>query len=357
MILPGSYAAVVLLLFLGMLSWGTWANTFKAAGEKWRYELYCFDFALGVILVATVIALTVGNLGFDGFSVMDDLRLAGKRQEFLGLCAGVVFNLGNMLLLGAVSLAGLAIAFPIAMGVALVAGALWNFLLNPGGSAAFLFGGTAVTAGAVVVAIFAYRVYFAEHLEIAVDPAGRGLAKTRLSAKKTKKTGSRVIIISLAGGLLLGSFGPLVQAARSGENGLGPYSTGLMFAIGVFFSTFVFNLFFMNLPVKGEPVDVAEYFRDKGNRHLMGILGGIIWYIGEITALVAGRVEGVARVQPAVAYLFSQGGIIIAILCGLYIWKELPGATMRVKTWVGLTVVLLLIGIGLASVASVAPAS
>jgi glucose uptake protein len=338
MILPGSSAVVVLLLFLGMLSWGTWANTFKAAGEKWRYELYCFDFALGVVLVATVLALTVGNLGFDGFSVMDDLRLAGKRKEFLGLCAGAVFNLGNMLLLGAVSLAGMAIAFPIAMGVALVAGALWNFLLNPGGSAAFLFGGGAVTVGAVVAGIFAYRLYF-------VEP------------KKNKKIGSRAILISLAGGLFLGSFTPLVQTARSGENGLGPYSTGLVFAIGVFFSTFAFSPFFMNLPVKGEPVDVAEYFRDRGKRHVMGILGGIVWYIGEITVLLAGRVEGAARVQPSVVYLFSQGGIVIAIVCGLYIWKELPGATMRVKTWLGLTVVLLLIGIALVSVTSVAPAS
>src|ERR1700685_3654824 len=109
MILPGSYAAVLLLLFFGMLCWGTWANTFKATGDKWRYELYCFDFAFGLVLAAILLALTLGSLGFDGFSFADDLRLAGKRQDFFGFVAGAVFNLGNMLLLGAGSVAGMAV--------------------------------------------------------------------------------------------------------------------------------------------------------------------------------------------------------------------------------------------------------
>src|SRR5579863_163225 len=109
MILPSSYSVILIVLFAGMLSWGTWANTLKAAGQKWRFELYCFDFAFGVIVAATLIALTFGNLGFDGFSFRDDLQLAGKRQDVFALGAGVIFNLGNMLLLASLSLVGMAI--------------------------------------------------------------------------------------------------------------------------------------------------------------------------------------------------------------------------------------------------------
>ncbi len=141
MILPGSYVAVLILLIAGMLGWGMWANLFKAAGGKWRFELFYFDFAIGMVLAATLLAFTAGSLGFDGFSFADDLRLAGKRQELWGFVAGVVFNLGNMLLLGAVSITGMAVAFPAGMGCALIVAACWNFALNPGVSIhLFLFG-------------------------------------------------------------------------------------------------------------------------------------------------------------------------------------------------------------------------
>src|ERR1700688_3569246 len=120
MVLPGSYAAVLILLTLGMLGWGMWANAFKAGGSKWRFELFYFDFAIGIALAATVLALTAGSLGFDGFSFTDDLRLAGKRQDFFAFCAGLIFNLGNMLLLAAASIAGLTVAFPVAMGCAVI---------------------------------------------------------------------------------------------------------------------------------------------------------------------------------------------------------------------------------------------
>ena len=89
MILPGSYVTALILLIVGMVGWGVWANLFKAAGGKWRFELFYFDFAIGVVLMAGVLALTVGSLGFDGFSFADDLRLAGKRQDLSAFLAGV----------------------------------------------------------------------------------------------------------------------------------------------------------------------------------------------------------------------------------------------------------------------------
>jgi glucose uptake protein len=348
MILPSSYVALLVLLICGMFASGAWANTLKATGEKWRFELYCFDFAVGVLVAAAVIALTWGNLGFDGFSFMDDLRLAGKRQDLFAFVAGAIFNLGNMLLLAALSLVGITIAFPVTMGFALAVGVCWNYALNPGGNAVLLFSGAAVVFGAVVATILAYRVYAADRLQAIADPGK--------SKSKKNKISSKGIALGFAGGLLLGSFSPLVQTAMFGENGLGPYSAGFIFAIGIFFSTFVYNLFFMNLPVKGDPIDLGEYFRAKMQRHWMGILGGILWYSGAVASLIGGRVGGVMKVQPSILYILGQGGIIIAAICGLLIWNEFAGADARVKTYLGLMLILLAIGIGIVSTASVIPA-
>ena len=348
MILPSSYGALLALLLLGMLAWGTWANTLKATRDKWRFELYCFDFAAGVLFAAGVIALTWGNLGFDGFSFMDDLRLAGKRQDLFAFIAGAVFNLGNMLLLGALSLVGMSVAFPVAMGFALVVGACWNFALNPGGNALLSFTGAAAVLGGAVAGILAYRVYAVEQL--------RAVAEAGKSKSKKNKVSSKGIALGFAGGLLLGSFSPLVQMARAGENGLGPYSAGFIFAIGIFFSTFVFNLFFMNLPVKGEPIDVTEYFLAEIKWHGMGILGGILWYIGAIASFIGGHPDGTAKMQPSIIYGLGQGGMIVAAICGLLVWKEFADADSKVKTYLGLMLVLLAIGVGIVSVASLVPA-
>jgi glucose uptake protein len=168
---------------------------------------------------------------------------------------------------------------------------------------------------------------------------------------KKRKTSLKGVFLSLAGGLLLGSFWPLVQMGRAGENGLGPYSVGFVFSIGVLFSTFVFNLFFMNLPVQGEPIDIAEYFRAKAGRHVLGILGGVVWYAGLIASLVAGRVEGAARVPTLVSSGLVQSGMAIAALCGLFLWKEYPAAESAVKIRLVVMFVLLLAGIGLLSAA------
>jgi glucose uptake protein len=348
MILPASYTVMMLVLFFGMFAWGTWANTLKAAGDKWRFELYCIDFAVGTLIAATVIALTWGNLGFDGFSFTDDLRLAGKRQELFAFGGGVIFNLGNMLLLAGVSLVGMGVAFPVSVGFGLVVGVCWNYALNPGGNAALLATGAAVVLGAVVVATLGYRTYTAELMRVLVE-AGR-------IRSKNATISSKGVVLGVAGGLLLGSFAPLMQMAREGENGLGPYSSGFMMAVGILFSTFVYNLFFMNLPVKGEPVDVGEYLRATMRDHGLGLLGGILWYIGAIATLLGNRADGAAKVQPPYVFAFSQASIIIASICGIVVWNEFAGADAKVKTYLGLMLVLLAIGIGIVSTASVVPA-
>src|SRR5579872_5065351 len=156
MIIPATYGVALALTIFTMLCWGSWANTFKLSG-KWRFELFYYDYALGVLIGATIYALTFGNLGFDGFDFLDDLMHAGKRQIFFGLVGGVVFNLANMLLVAAISVAGLAVAFPIGIGLALVIGVVWNYILNPQGNPALLFSGAAIVLAAIVVDAIAYQ--------------------------------------------------------------------------------------------------------------------------------------------------------------------------------------------------------
>ncbi len=300
---------------------GSWATTYKAAGPKWRFELYYFDFAIGVFLAATVLALTFGNFGFDGFSFVDDLRLAGKRQDLLGIGAGAVFNLGNMFLVAALSLAEMSVVFPIGMGFALVVGVFVNVLFAPGGSKIFLFGGAALVAVAVIIAM----LIFNEHT------MARLLENVRAGkTKSTRKTISwKPVVLSLLAGLFLGSFFPLIVMGQTGENGLGPYSIGWMFALGALIATFVFNLFFMNLPVQGKPIDMTDYLKARFALHLKGLLGGVLLYIAVISGFIAARAEGPARVQPFLAFGLGQTGIVVAVLWGFSAGRNSPTQAPR----------------------------
>ena len=284
MILPQTYLATLALMILSMLCWGSWANTFKLAGKQWRFELFYFDYAVGVLLAALVYAFTVGSLGFDGFSFTDDLLHAGKRQWLWGFAGGVVFNLANMLLVAAISLAGLAVAFPVGIGVALVVGVVWNYAIKPNGNPILLFSGVGVIVVAIVVDALAYRALALQKME-ADAKAGK--------AKSTRKSVSlKGVFISLVSGILMGCFFPMVLKGQEGEAGLGPYAVGVVFAAGVFFSTFLFNLLFMNLPVEGPPVDILDYFQGGFRQHLLGIAGGAIWCTGTIGEFRGGQCAG-----------------------------------------------------------------
>src|ERR1700693_3521144 len=182
MILPSTYGAALFLMILSMLCWGCWANTYKAAG-KWRFQLFYFDYAVGLLLASLVFAFTFGNLGYDGFSFLDDLLHAGKREIFYGFIAGVVFNLANMLLVAAISVAGLAVAFPVGIGLALIEGVIWNYILNPQGNPVLLFTGAGIVVGAIIVDALGYRAL-----------------EGSKAAQATRKVTGKGIVLSLVSG-------------------------------------------------------------------------------------------------------------------------------------------------------------
>jgi len=341
MVLPQTYGAALLLIIVSMLCWGSWANTFKLAG-KWRFELFYYDYSLGVLIAATIYALTLGNFGADGFGFVDDLAHAGKRQIFFGAVGGMVFNLANMLLVAAISLAGLSVAFPVGIGLALVIGVIWNYILKPQGNPTLLFSGAAIVAGAIIVDAFAYRA-----LE-----AGKAaqLAKPGATQGQRKTTG-KGIVLSLLSGVLMGSFFPLVEMGKAGPLGMGPYAIGFVFALGVFLSTFVFNVFFMNFPIEGAPVAISGYFKGTRRQHLLGIVGGLIWATGTIANFVAASSPESVQVGPAISYAIGQGATMVSALWGLLVWKEFAGAVPRVRLLVAVMLILFVCGLGLVSMA------
>jgi glucose uptake protein len=342
MILPQTYTSALVLMILSMLCWGSWASTYKLAG-KWRFELYYFDYAFGLLIAAFVLAMTAGSLGFDGFTFSDDLMHAGKRQWFLGFVGGIVFNLANMLLVAAIAVAGMAVAFPVGIGLALIIGVGLNYLLKPAGNPAFLFGGCALVMAAIVVDAAAYRIINVIRHE--------ALAKEG-KAKSTRRPSSfKGIILSVASGILMGLFFPLVAAGQEGELGLGPYAIMVIFGVGVFFSTFVFNMFFLNLPVEGDPADPRDYFRARPIQHFWGLLGGAIWLGGAICAFVAASAPEQVHIGPAVSYAMGQGATLISALWGLLVWKEFKGGDMRVKLLLALMLALFAGGLTLVSLA------
>lgn len=333
MILPTTYTATLLILFLSMLFWGSWANTQKAAG-KWRFELYYFDYAFGTLLVALLLALTFGSMG-DNLTFEDNIAISGKRQMAMAAGAGAIFNLGNMLLVAAITLAGMSVAFPISIGLALVIGVVWNYALKPQGNPALLFSGAALVAAAIVVNALAHR--------------RNTLAKA--TGKKNASGGTKGIVLSLASGVLMGSFYPLVEQSKAGDIGLGAYAAAVFFSIGIVLSTFLYNLYFMNLPVQGDAVSFKQYFKGTLGQHAWGLLGGGLWCAGTVANFVAASAPREVNVGPAISFAIGQGATLISALWGLILWKEFAGANGAVKRLIAIMLVLFVAGLALVSLA------
>jgi glucose uptake protein len=306
-----SYPMAVLLCVLTMICWGSWANTQKLAARSWRFELFYWDFVAGLLLTSTLAAFTLGSLGQTGRSFVADLAQADRASIGWALLGGAVWNLGNLLLVAAIAVAGMAIGFPIGGGIAWVLGIVLSFVLvivegrvNPGNSL-MLFGGVAVIVLAIALSMKAYG-----QLVSAV-----------------KKPSAKGILLSVSAGVLIAFFYSLVvksidPAFVSGGSGkLMPLTGAFFFTLGAFLTTFLFNPFFMLNPVEGSPVRIADYWRGDAATHLTGILGGAIWSIGITSSFIA-----VGAAGPAVSYALSNAAPVVAILWGVLAWKEFAAA-------------------------------
>jgi glucose uptake protein len=335
MIIPSTYASTLLLLILSMACWGSWANTLKLTGNQWRFELFYFDYSAGVLLASVIAAYTFGTMGAD-MTFQDRMLVAGHLKQLYAVAGGVVFNLANMLLVAAINVAGMAVAFPVGIGLALIIGVVWNYLIQPQGNPWLLFGGLILVVAAILVDA---RAHFA-----------RDADKGNVAKKKPPALG---ITLSIVSGILMGVFYPIVEKGMGGYLGLGPYAAALLFAIGVFFSTFVFNIFFMNVPIQGEPIRLKRYFLGKPQWHFLGIAGGILWAIGAISNFVAASAPAQVNVGPAISLAIGQCATLVSVLWGLFAWKEFAGTSSKVKAMVSAMLLLFAGGLTLLSLAPI----
>lgn len=345
MVLPATYAAALLLLILSALAAGSWANTQKLAGA-WRFELFYYDYSLGVLLCALIAAFTFGSMLPRELTFQDNLLIAARRSMAYVIAGGVVFNLANILLVAAISVAGMAVAFPISLGVALVVGVGMSFSLTAPESRLLVLGGAFAVLAAIVMTAFAHQSRLDETRRAKapnprVDPRARPRAK-RIGAV-------RGIVLGVLSGVLMGLFSPLVAMGSRGDDGVAPFGVAVLFGAGILFSTLLYAPFFVNFPVQGEPIGVVQYFKGTVKQHGLGVLGGAIWMAGAICQFaVAGSTAG-AQAGPVWVYALGQSAPVIAALWGLLVWREFKGAGGRIKALLAGMLVLYLVGVGMTS--------
>jgi glucose uptake protein len=237
----------------------------------------------------------------------------------------------------------MAVAFPVALGLALIVGALRSQMGQWTANPIYLSLGCVLVLAAIVAGSMAYKSLVASR---------RAAALTAGSKKKARGPGAvKGLLLSLISGLLMALFYPLLDSARVEEIGVGPYSLMIVFAGGAFLSTFVYNLFFMNLPVEGEPLEISDYFKMRPGRHLAGILGGILCGTGLLASFVAVATVPEAHLARGVMFALSYGGALLAALCGLLVWKEFQQGGGSAKATAFVTLILFGSGLALVSFA------
>lgn len=321
-----SYAWAVVFCVTTMFCWGSWANTQKLAKKGWRFELFYWDYTIGVLLLTLILAHTLGMHGSAGRPFIEDLHQASNASALSALVGGAIFNLANILLVAAIDIAGMSVAFPVGIGIALVLGVVVNYVEHPLGNATLLFAGVVLVVLAIVLDAIAYR-------RIPGTAAG-------VSAKG--------LILSVACGILMGFFYRFVAASmypdftRPEPGKMGPYAAVFVFAVGIFLSNFIINTIVMKKPFVGTPVGYGDYFRGSLGTHLTGVLGGIIWGVGMSFSIIAS-----GRAGFAISYGLGQGATMVAALWGVFVWKEFRTAPARTSRLIAAMFGCFLVGLAL----------
>jgi glucose uptake protein len=326
-----NYSAAVLLCVITMLCWGSFANTQKLAGKTWRFELFYWDYVIGIVLFSLLVAFTLGSNGDKGRSFIPDLRQADISNLFKAFLGGIIFNAANILLCAAIAIAGMAVAFPVGIGIALVLGVIINFIAAPHGNTALLFAGVALVSVAIVINAIAYKK----------------------ASKSNKKVPTKGIVLSVVCGILMSFFYRFIASSTDLGNlenpaagKMTPYTAVFIFSLGILASNFLFNTYIMLRPFEGAPVTYGTYFKGKIQTHLVGVLGGIIWATGISLNFIAAGKAG-----PAISYGLGQGATLVAALWGVFIWKEFKSAPKSTNNFIAAMFLFFIAGLALIVVA------
>ncbi len=329
MFIINSYLLAVVFCFITMMCWGSWGNTQKLAAKSWRYELFYWDYVIGMVLFSLLICFTMGSFGSEGRPFVEDIAQVSLRNVGSIILGGIIFNASNILLSASTSIAGMAVAFPLGVGLSLVLGTIINYIGAPKGDPVILFLGVAL----IVVAIICN---------------GIASGKVQQNNEEQKKDGKKGIILAVVAGILMAFFYRFVAAAMDLDNFAAPaagkatpYTAIFIFSLGVLLSNFLFNTLVMKRPFVGEPVSYKEYFKGNGKTHLVGMLGGAIWCLGTAFSYIASGKAGAA-----ISYALGQGAPMIAAIWGVFIWKEFKGAKKNVYWLLGLMFLFFIAGLG-----------
>ncbi len=321
-----TYTTAVLFSILTMICWGSWANTQKLASSSWRFELFYWDYALGIVLLSLLFAFTLGSFGEGGRSFWADLQQADSASIQSALWGGVVFNAANILLGAAIAISGMAVAFPVGIGLALVIGVIVNYLDTPVGEVNLLFGGVALVTLAILLNATAYRSL----------------------ARSQKNVSVKGLVLSVVAGVLMGFFYKYVANSMFLDftqplpGKLSPYTAVVFFSFGILVSNILFNSLLMRFPFVGKPVSYSDYFKGSSKTHLTGILGGMIWCVGMSFSILASDKAG-----PAISYGLGQGATMVAAFWGVVVWKEFNQLPRNKHYLLRLMFLSFLIGLGM----------
>jgi len=302
-----NYSTAVLFCFVTMICWGSWANTQKLSAGNWRFELFYWDYVIGIVLFTFLFAVTLGSMGEHGRTFFEDLSQGSGENIQSAFIGGVIFNAANILLSAAIAIAGMSVAFPVGIGLALVIGVIVNYLDAPLGDPMILFSGVACIAAAILLNAYAYQKQSAS----------------------TTKTSTKGLLLSIISGSMMGLFYKYVANSMASDFThpealkLTPYSALFLFSIGIFASNFIFNSLLMRFPITGERVSMSTYLSGNFRNHLVGILGGCVWSLGMSFSILASEKAG-----PAISYGLGQGATVIAAIWGIYVWKEFKNSSV-----------------------------
>ena len=327
MFIVENYTLAVFLCIITMLCWGSWANAQKMTSKDWSFPLFYWDYSIGVVLLSLIFGLTLGSSGIEGRNFIDDMFQGNSTSFLSAFLGGVVFNIANLLIVAAISIAGMAVAFPIGIGIALVLGVTINYMATPIGNPILLFAGVFVVVVAIIIDALAYN---------------------RLTSNNYKSS-SKGIVISIIGGILMGFFYRFVAYSMSAdfknpeEGFFTPYTAVFIFSLGIFLSNFLWNTYFMYKPIQGEKVSYLDYFtKGTTNLHLIGIFGGVIWCIGMSLSMIASEKAGYA-----ISYGLGQGATMVAAAWGVFVWKEFKGSPKGTDRLIYMMFLFFIVGLSL----------
>ncbi len=309
MFTPPNLTIALLMTITSAVCWGSWANTYKGV-KNYRFELFYWDYAIGIFLVSLVLALTMGSSGHDSSSFLNNVQGADNSNIFWTMVGGAIFNLANLLLVAAIDMAGLSVALPVSIGIALVVGTVLNYILQPKANLMFLGAGVICALVAVILDGGAFGSL----------PGGRSASR-------------KSIVICIVSGVLMGLWSPFVAYGATRGNALSPYSSVVFLTLGALLSCFLWNVIFMKWPLAGEPVGFGGFFTAPASGHLLGLLGGLIWGTGTMFNVVAGKSPSMSF---ATSYAIGQSAPMVGALWGIFVWKEFAGAGPRAKAFLAL---------------------